>query len=274
VARGVDSAAFRQELYVLAFMRNDEADMARQAEAIRRFPDAARLLQTQVTLACFEGRLKDARDLAAKYAADAASAGLKGSAASTWSNVAQAAAIFGDAAVTHSAIHASLDMDRNAFTLLNNAYAAAAIGDGATARALMDEASKLPGAATEDSQTGIKLITAVLRIRAGDKRAADDVPPAKLESDDGLVFTRGFAEFARERPEAAAPYFKKIIDQKNSFSPLKTVSWLYYGRALAQMGKADESRKAYEHVVDAWKKADADLPILVAAKKEYASLAR
>ena len=274
VARGVDSAAFRQELYVLAFLRNDEADMARQAEAIQRFPDAARLLQTQVTLACFEGRLKDARDFAAKYATDAASAGLKGSAASTWSNVAQTAAIFGDAAATHAAIRASLDMYRNDMTLLNNAFAAAAIGDAATARTLMDEASKLPGASTDESQTGVKLINALLRMQAGDKRAADDVPPARRENEDGPVFVRGLAELGRDRPEAAAPYFQKIIDEKDSFSPLKTASWLNYGRALVRMGKADASRKAYEHVLEAWKKADADLPILVAAKKEYASLAR
>jgi len=51
------------------------------------------------------------------------------------------------------------------------------------------------------------------------------------------------------------------------------VSWLYYGRALARMGRNDEGRKAYGQFFDGWKKADADLPILVAAKKEYASLA-
>jgi hypothetical protein len=38
------------------------------------------------------------------------------------------------------------------------------------------------------------------------------------------------------------------------------------------MGNKDESRKAYDRFFEAWKKADADLPILVAAKKEYAAL--
>jgi len=273
VQRGVDSAAFRQELYLLAFQRNDEADMARQAEAIRRFPDAARLLQTQVTLACFEGRLKDARELAAKYAADVTSAGLRGSAAATWANVSQAAAIFGDAAATRASIRASLDLNRNAATLLNNAFASAVIGDTASARALMDESLKLPGGSSEDAQQGIKLIGGVLRMRAGDKTVADEMPVAKTDSETGLLFAHGVAELDRGRPDAAAPYFKKVADQKFSLTSLKYVSWLYYGRALARMGRNDEGRKAYDQFFDGWKKADADLPILVAAKKEYASLA-
>jgi eukaryotic-like serine/threonine-protein kinase len=272
IARGVDSASFRQELYVLAFLRSDEADMARQAEAARRFPDGSRVLQTQVTLASFEGRLKDALDLAAKYAADAASLGLKGSAAGSWSNVSQAAAIFGDAAATHAASRASLDLDRNASTLLNNAFAAALIGDAPTAHALVDEASKLPGGATEDAREGVKLIGAVLRMRAGDKTAADDMPAAKVDTEIGLLFARGVGELQRDRADAAAPYFKRIVDQKTALNSLRNVAWLYYGRALVKMGKTDEGRNAYDQFFEAWKRADAGLPILVAARKEYASL--
>jgi tetratricopeptide (TPR) repeat protein/predicted Ser/Thr protein kinase len=272
IARGVDSAAFRQQLYLFAFLRKDEADMARQGEAIRKFPDASRLLQTQTTLACFEGRLKDARDLAARYASEAGAVGLKGSAAGTWSSVAQAASIFGDAEATRAASRASLDLDRNAVTLLNSAFASAAIGDTAAARADIAEASKLPGASSEGAQEGIQLIDAVIRMRAGDRAAADAVPPVKAETETGKMFARGMGELLRDRPDAAASYFKRVADQKVSFSSLTPVAWLYYGRALAKMGNKDESRKAYDRFFEAWKKADADLPILVAAKKEYAAL--
>ena len=55
----------------------------------------------------------------------------------------------------------------------------------------------------------------------------------------------------------------------NSLNPLAS---LYYGRALAKLGKIDESRKAYEQFFEMWKNADANLPVLVDAKQEYARL--
>jgi len=53
------------------------------------------------------------------------------------------------------------------------------------------------------------------------------------------------------------------------FTPLARV---YYARALAALGKTDESRTAYEQFFDNWKKADPDLPLLVTARQEYAEL--
>jgi Flp pilus assembly protein TadD len=98
IARGLDSASFRTELYTLAFLRKDDAEMSRQAEASRRFSDGhMRILTTQITLALYEGQLVRAEELAVQYASEAGSKmGLKGSAASVWSNVAQSAASFGD----------------------------------------------------------------------------------------------------------------------------------------------------------------------------------
>jgi tetratricopeptide (TPR) repeat protein len=43
-------------------------------------------------------------------------------------------------------------------------------------------------------------------------------------------------------------------------------------RAYAMTGNKGEARKAYEEGFKIWKDADADLPMLVAAKKEYAAL--
>ena len=47
---------------------------------------------------------------------------------------------------------------------------------------------------------------------------------------------------------------------------------LFYGRALAKLGRQEEARKAYEQFFDKWKTADARLPIVVAAREEYGKL--
>ena len=43
-------------------------------------------------------------------------------------------------------------------------------------------------------------------------------------------------------------------------------------RAYAMSGDKADAKKAYEAFFLTWKDADADLPMLVAAKKEYAAL--
>ena len=43
-------------------------------------------------------------------------------------------------------------------------------------------------------------------------------------------------------------------------------------RAFAMAGDKADAKKAYEALFETWKNADADLPMLVAAKKEYAAL--
>ncbi|MFN0120210.1 MAG: hypothetical protein ACKV2V_06885, partial [Blastocatellia bacterium] len=68
----------------------------------------------------------------------------------------------------------------------------------------------------------------------------------------------------KQTTEAAAE-FQKILDHRG-YAPL---SPLY---PLAQLGlaRATQSRKAYDEFFAAWKEADADLPLLRAARNEAA----
>ena len=274
IARGVDSTGFRSELYQLAFYRHDEAEMTRQIEAARRFPDGFRILTTQLTVALCSGQLARARELAAQYASESASrTGLTGSTATVWSIVAQSAGIFGDAAATRAAVRASLGIERSLDALLSNAFALAIIDDVAGAQKLVDESSKLRGASNEEAQRGFALVTALIRLRQGDRRAIETIPPPKNDKDFGSIFTLGAAHLAQGDAETAAQQFKKIVDRPEpTTSSLKPLSSLYYGRALAKLRKIDEGRKAYEEFFNAWKDADANLPVLVSAKQEYTRL--
>jgi len=272
IRRGVDSASFRTELYTLAFMRNDDAEMSRQVEAARRFPDGhVRTLTTQITLALYEGRLSQAQELATQYASEAGSTmGLKGSAAGVWGNVAQSAAAFGDMKAARAAVRTSLDLERNLGSLLNNAIATTISGDAETGRKLLDEAARMPGAANDDAQRGFKFADALIRWRQGDKSAADALVVPPDASDTGATFILGVIQLANGRAEDAAARFKQILDRKQvTINSLKPIAALYYGRALIRMGKVAEGRQAYEQFFAGWKKADANLPLLEDAKKEY-----
>jgi tetratricopeptide (TPR) repeat protein len=276
IARGLDSAGFRTGLYQLAYRRNDEAEMARQVEAARRFPEGPpRILATQITIALHEGRLARAHELTGQYTAEASRMGLKASAAAAWSGVAQSAAAFGDAGSARAAVRTSLDLERNIGTLLNGAIATVTTGDAREARKLVDEAARMPNASNEQAQRGIKFIDALIRWRQGDKRAVDAlVAHAQDDANDiGAAFTVGIVELHEGRTESAAAMFNRLVDQREvNFSPLKPIAVLNYGRALVKMGKTDEGRKMYDQFFERWKKADANLPVLVDARREYARL--
>jgi tetratricopeptide (TPR) repeat protein len=274
IARGVDSTGFRTELYALAFMRHDDAEMTRQVEAARRFPDGpSRMLTTQISIALYEGRLAQAQDLAAQYATEVSKLGLKGSAAGVWSNVAQSAAAFGDVAAARAGVRTSLELDRNVGTLLNGAIAIALGGDVPAARKLFADAEKMPGASTDDAQRGLKFADTLIRWRQGDKAAAASLTTPNDVNDTGATFTAGVVQLADGRPDDAAARFAQILNRKeSSLNSLKPIAALYYGRALAKQGKVEDARRAYDRFLADWKKADAQLPVVVEAKKEYARL--
>jgi eukaryotic-like serine/threonine-protein kinase len=276
IAHGIDSSGVRSEAYLTAFFTHDEAEMAKQLEAARRFPDAFRMLTPQISVALYQGRLSRAVELTERFEAEsAAKTGLKGSGAGAWSNVAQSAATMGDVAATRAAVTRSLALDRNLSTLLNAAFSLAVIGDTAGAQRLVDEAKALPLATTEDARTGFREVEAVIKLRRHDRTALDGLPAPKDDNDTGLPFTIGVANLEFGNAAAAADQFERLTGRtRPSLSVLAVEAPLYYGRALAKLGKVNESRKAYDQFFESWKDADPGLPLLVAAKKEYAALGR
>jgi tetratricopeptide (TPR) repeat protein len=276
VSHGLDSIGVRSQLYLLAFLRHDEAEMARQFDASKRFADAYRMLGNEIGVASYQGQLARSIELGEKFESEAtAKTGLKGAAAGAWCNIAQSAAAMGDAAAARASVRRALALDRSGGTLLNAAFALVVLGDTAQAEALEAEARRSPLAASEDGRTGFALIDAIAKMQRHDRGALAALPTPKDDGDSGLLFTIGVVNLAFDNPDVAAREFSKIAGRPvPSLSTLSAESDLYLGRALARMGKTDESRKSYQRFLDRWKNADAGLPILAAAKREYAALAK
>jgi predicted Zn-dependent protease len=98
--------------------------------------------------------------------------------------------------------------------------------------------------------------------------------------DRGLVtglmnnYLRGMVYLEQRRGNEAAAEFKKIIENPaiEAYSPAHALAYLGLGRAAAISGDTAGARKAYQDFFALWKDADQDLPILVAARKEYEAL--
>ena len=88
------------------------------------------------------------------------------------------------------------------------------------------------------------------------------------------VFVRGQAYLDLHQGREAAGEFQKFLDHRGvvvSYS-LAALAHLGLARAYALEGDAAKARTAYQDFLTLWKDADADIPVLIAAKTEYAKL--
>ena len=88
------------------------------------------------------------------------------------------------------------------------------------------------------------------------------------------VYIRGQAQLAAHNGAAAATEFQKFLDHRGvtlNF-PLGALAHLGLARAYAMQGDTAKARAAYNDFFTLWKDADPEIPILIAAKSEYAKL--
>ena len=85
---------------------------------------------------------------------------------------------------------------------------------------------------------------------------------------------RGEAYLAERQGSEAAAEFRKILEQRGVVlnEPIGALAHLGLARAYALQGDTAKAKAAYEEFLVPWKDADLDIPILIAAKAEYAKL--
>jgi len=88
------------------------------------------------------------------------------------------------------------------------------------------------------------------------------------------VWIRGEAYLMAGRGADAVREFQKILDHRGVVinEPIGALAHLGLGRAYALQGDSAKARTAYQDFFALWKDADPDIPVLTAAKSEYAKL--
>jgi hypothetical protein len=85
---------------------------------------------------------------------------------------------------------------------------------------------------------------------------------------------RAEASRAAKNGRQAAAEYQKILDHRGVvlYEPIGALAHLGLARAYALQGETAKARVAYQNFLSSWKDADPDIPILIAAKSEYAKL--
>jgi hypothetical protein len=164
------------------------------------------------------------------------------------------------------------------------AWTLALSGDAKRSQTLADDFSKKFPLDTINNSVWTPIIRATLELKyyeAGSSRTAgravELLPPSK-QYEAALNFRptwiRGLAYLSKSDGAPAAAEFQRIIDHRgwDVLSPLWPVAHLGLARAAALQGDVPRARKAYEDFFALWKDADADLPIMIEAKREYEKL--
>jgi tetratricopeptide (TPR) repeat protein len=146
---------------------------------------------------------------------------------------------------------------------------------GLLASSLLDDALMEDCAAARGQTGGSPLIQALCGNPAAAQKLAHD--PSAAPAGASTVYLQAYLQAVagssqRNAPDAGAG-FQKILEHKGAYwGPFYAPSYVGLARAALLAGDTAKAKKAYQDFLASWKDADPDIPILIAAKKEYAAL--
>jgi predicted Zn-dependent protease/predicted Ser/Thr protein kinase len=285
-AKKLDSPGLHIFLYLLAFLKNDAAGMAQQvawAADKPRVEDV--LLGYEADTAAYSGRLRKAREFSRRAVALAERAEKKEAAAGYESAAAVREALFGNAAEARQWAAAALALSTGPSVQYGAALALAIAGDAARAQALANDLGKRFPEDTLVQFNYLPTLCAQLALNAHDSAKSIEALQAAAPYELGSgspgrlgppypVYVRGAAYLAGHQGDEAAAEFQKILDHRGVLRnrPIGALAHLGLARAYVLQGDAAKARTAFQDFLTLWKDADPDIPILIAAKSEYAKL--
>ena len=275
VARDLGGAAIHVPRFALAFAVNDSQTMDAERRWAADHPEGSVLLNADAELAARAGQLRRSRELRAK-AATMAAARQPASVASIRAQEAlwEASCVFIDRA-RQAVSAAAVPSDDTA--LLDLAVAAVLTRDRASIDrlfALLPAPAQSAGPFTPPAD----LARAFRDVENGNASVLDRLPPTQADTPTRTswrpTYLRGLMELRAGHGAAAAAHFQRIIDRPYiaATSPIHALAHVHQARAHVLAGDTAKATKAYEDFFAIWKDADADVPILLEARTEYARL--
>ena len=283
LAKNIDSALLHITLYQLAFLKNDAAGMAQQVAWSAGKPGVEDvLLASEANTVAFSGRLAKAREFSRRAVSAAKRAEEKEVAASNEAGTAMMEALFGNAAQARERAAAGLALSTGRDVQYGAALALALVGDATRAQALTDDLAKRFPEDTIVRFIYLPTLHAQLALNHNNTSKAIETLQAAIPYELGSigygtlypVFVRGEVYLAAHHGSEAAVEFQKFLDYRGIVvnQPIGALAHLGLARAYVLQGDTAKARAAYQDFLTLWTDADPDIPILLAAKSEYAKL--
>jgi serine/threonine protein kinase/tetratricopeptide (TPR) repeat protein len=289
-AKNLDSPFLHLILYQLAFLKNDAASMAKQIAWSQGRPGWDDVLASEADTAAYAGQIGKARELSRRAVASAERLKDKERAAGYDAAAALREALVGNSAEARQRAGAALSFSTGETVQYGAALALAVAGDTARnelqAEKLADDLAKRFPEDTLVQFNYLPTLRAQLALNHGDApkalQALQSAAPYEMGTPSGAAFTpalypvyvRGEVFLAAHRSSEAAAEFQRILDRRGIVQnePIGALAHLGIARANAMQSDTVKARTAYRDFFTLWNDADADIPILRAAKAEYLKL--
>ncbi len=284
--RKLENEMLLQSRYWLAFLKGDTAQMAQLVSAAMGKPGSEDLLlATQADTEGWYGKLKNAHELTKRAMDSALHNDAKEAAAAYQAAAALREVESGNLEEARAEADAAVKLAPNRDVRAMAALALARAGDTAGAEKLAAELNRtfpldtlvqnywLPtiraGVALgrKDPNRAIELLKVASTVELGEPMSALTVFLCP-------VYLRGEGYLMLHDGNAAAGEFQKFIDHRGIVVdfPWGALARLGLARAYDLQGDTVKAKAAYQDFLALWKDADPDIPILIAAKAEYAKL--
>ena len=292
LARRLDSSGFHNRLYLIGFLKGDAQAMHRQVEWFAGRADEYQIRETQARSFAFAGRRREASESFAQAAVLAEARGLLAEKARILANEANLTAIFElprlaekQAVLVLTLLEKeSIAPDELLPSLIQQldseplAWTLALCGEATRAQSLSDALARKRPLDTMHNSVWRPLIDATLELKRGSADRAIQLLQPTRQYEAALSFrptwVRGLVYLQAKNGALAAAEFQRVIEHRgwDVLSPLWPLAHLGLARAATLQGDVAKGRKAYEDFFLLWKEADADLPVLIEAKREYERL--
>jgi tetratricopeptide (TPR) repeat protein len=282
--KNFDGLVIRADLYSLAFLSGDTADMERQVQwAAGRPGEEDQMLSNHADTQAYFGRLEKARDLARRASDSAVRSDAKETGAQWLAFQALREAELGNVAAARQAVARALALAPGRDVKVLAALALARTGETSQSRTILEALQK-----SEPTNTYLKVYwfpviegSIAMAQQAPDRAivALEPALPYELGSPPPgttmyPAYLRGLAYLAQKNGPAAAAEFQKFPDHPGIVQNflLGSLAHLQLARAYVMAGATAKAKSAYQDFFVLWKDADHDIPILKEAKAEYAKL--
>jgi serine/threonine protein kinase len=279
--KGVDeNASLHQLRFSLAFVTGDAAAVALEHSWSQNTPDQMSGLWVRMREQVEQGHESEARTSNDSATQIAVRTNMKDRAARALFYEAWAEVLWGYQTEPRSTARRALGLCKSPTCTVSAALALAMAGDAQSARVLLDGLAKHRPEDTLLNSIYFPLVRSALAYRAGHYegvlQALEPLRPFDFGGVAGVsaAYMRGMANRQLGRQQQAIKEFQSVIEHEGlgATAPERALAYYQLGRSYAAAHDAARSKAAYSHFFALWNDADPDIPILKAAKAEYAVL--
>ncbi len=284
--KSFDNFNIRSNLYALAFLSGDSAEMEREvAWAAGRPGEEDQMLNIHTDTQAYFGRLGKARDLARRASESAVRSDAKETGAQWLVYQGLREAEVGNLTAARQGVARALALAPGRDVKVLAALTLARSGETNQSTTILEALQK-----SEPSNTYLKVYwfpvieSSIAMAQQAPDRAIVALEPslpyelgAPPPENTGLMYPayiRGLAYLAQKNGPAAVAEFQKFVDHPGIIQNflLGSLARLQLARAYAVSGDTAKAKAAYQDFLTLWKDADSDIPILKEAKAESAKL--